>query len=299
MITMKQVLALMFVSVLGLPSALGAEDRPTPENVEMPYGDNSEGGQFIQVNGIRLYCETYGKGPPLLLIHGNGASINAMRYQIECFSRRYHVIAADSRGHGKSELGTGRLTYEQMAEDLNQLLERLNLKPVHIVGWSDGGILGLLLAMEHPEKVGRLALMGASLRPDGAYDWAPEGVTRDLAHVESMISEGDVSKPWQAIRQQLLLCIEQPNIPTFRLRAVQAPTLVMAGDRDIIRDTHTLEIFHALPNAQLCIFPGATHGIPRENPAQFNKTVDFFLENPFRCPDSKNGFTEPLSQIPK
>ena len=256
---------------------------------EISYGDNSKAGQFIKVNGIRLYYETYGSGPAMLLIHGNGGSIKVMCHQIEHFSKKYKVVVADSRGHGKSELGAGRLTYDQMAEDLNLFLDKLNLQSVYVLGWSDGGILGLLLAIRHPGKVSKLALMGASLRPDGAYNWALERAMQNIVHVESMISQGDQTMPWQAIKQRLLLMLEQPNISTSRLKAVQAPTLVMAGDRDIIIDSHTLEIFHALPKAKahLCIFPGATHMLPFENPSLFNQTVDAFFQNPFRCPDSK------------
>jgi len=255
-----------------------------------PYGDNVGAGRVVEVNGIDLYFETYGDGPVLLLIHGNGDSIKGMSHQISHFSTRYRVLVVDSRGHGKSGLGTAHLTYEQMAEDYNALLEQLGLQSVRVLGWSDGGIIGLLLAMQHPEKIGRLAIMGASLRPDGAYDWAPAGVKRGLAYVEERIAKSDPSKPWHAIKQQLLLCLEQPNIPTFALADVQVPTLVMAGDRDIIRDDHTLEIFHALPKAQLCIFPGATHGIPVEDPQRFNQVVDTFFEKPFQLPDSEDGF---------
>jgi pimeloyl-ACP methyl ester carboxylesterase len=263
----------------------------TLAEADISYGDNSKAGQFIQVNGIRLYYETYGMGQAMLLVHGNGGSIAVMCHQIEHFSKEYKVMAVDTRGHGKSELGEGRLTYDQMAEDLNLFLDKLNLQSVYVVGWSDGGILGLLLAMRHPDKVGKLALMGASLRPDGLYNWALERVMQDLVRVESMISQGDQTKPWQAIRQHLLLLIEQPNIPTVRLKAVQAPTLVMAGDRDIIIDNHTLEVFHALPKANLCIFPGATHMFPYEHPLLFNQTVDAFFQNPFKCPDSKESIS--------
>jgi pimeloyl-ACP methyl ester carboxylesterase len=135
--------------------------------------------------------------------------------------------------------------------------------------------------------------MGAALRPDGAYDYAPKGVMRDLEVVESKISEGLDLKYWKAVRQQLLMCIEEPNIPNFTLKRIHAPTLVMAGDRDLIIDTHTLEIFNALPNAQLCIFPGATHAMPVEDPLTFNAVMERFFRNPFSRPESRDFFKDP------
>jgi len=242
------------------------------------------------VNGIRLYFETYGSGQAMLQIHGNGDDISAMGYQIEFFASRYKVIVADSRGHGKSEMGTGRLTYEQMAEDMNTLLEKLNLKQVYVLGWSDGGIIGLLLAIHHPDKVGKLAIMGANLNPEGAYDWAIRSGIQQDKFAASMISKGDTSQPWAVMRQHLDLENNQPHIPVSDLTKVKAPTLVMAGDKDVIRDDHTLQIFHGIPRAHLAIFPGATHLIPWQNHELFNQTVERFFSQPFSRPDTKEIF---------
>lgn len=260
----------------------------TPPKFQVPYGSNRAAGVFEELNGIKLYVETYGTGQPMLQIHGNGESIASMGYQIRFFANRYRVIAADSRGHGKSELGTGRLTYEQMAEDLNALLEKRGLKSVSVLGWSDGGILGLLLAIHHPDKVGRLAIMGANLNPAGAYNWALDLVAAKDKQIDQMIARGDKSEPWPLLKQYLDLLGKQPNISLAQLKTIPAPTLVMAGDRDVIADVHTLEIFHGLPNAQLAIFPGATHMVPWQNHDLFNRTVETFLTKPFTKPDTRD-----------
>jgi len=281
--------SLLAVSMLlALPAAHGAGDLGPPK-LKIPYGNNRAAGKFEELNGIRLYFETYGKGQPMLQIHGNGHSISAMGYQIKFFADRFKVIAADSRGHGKSDMGHGRLTYEKMAEDMNTLLDRLGLKSVHVLGWRDGGIVGLLLAIHHPEKVGKLAIMGASLEPGGAYDWAFEWLAKQEKHVDEMIAKGDQSQPWPVMKHLDLLG-KHPNIPVENLETVIAPTLVMSGDKDVIRDEHTLQIFHHLPNAQLCIFPGATHAIPWQNPDLFNRTVETFFSKPFTRPDTKEIF---------
>ena len=260
-----------------------------PPKFRVPYGANK--GTFEELNGIKLYTEEYGKGQPMLQIHGNGESIASMGHQIRFFADRYRVIAADSRGHGKSDMGSGRLTYEQMAEDLNALLEKRGLQSVYVLGWSDGGILGLLLAIHHPDKVGRLAIMGANLNPAGAYDWANQLVAAKDTQIAEMMAKGDTSQPWARLKQYFDLLGKQPNITLEQLKTMKAPTLVMAGDRDVIVDQHTLEIFHNLPNAQLSIFPGATHMVPWQNPELFNRTADTFFSKPFTKPDTRDILT--------
>ena len=182
-------------------ATLAADLKLAPPVAAVPYGSNAAAGAYASINGIKLYYETYGNGQPMLQIHGNGQSISGLSHQIAFFSPRYKIIVADSRGHGKSEMGAGRLTYEQMAEDLNALLEKLKAKPVYVLGWSDGGIVGLLLAIRHPDKVGKLAIMGANLNPDGAYDWAIKWAVKEDQRTAGMIAKGDTSQPWPVMRQ--------------------------------------------------------------------------------------------------
>ncbi len=264
--------------------------QPAPPQLAIPYGDNARVGAVVEVDGIKLHYETYGSGAPLLIIHGNGGSIHDMGYQIEFFSPLYRVIAADSRGHGKSEMGPGRLTYVQQAEDLNALLDHLQIKFAYVLGWSDGGILGLLLAIHHPDKVAKLAIMGANLNPQGAYPWALAWVDRTSKTVAEMIAKGDKSEPWPVLKQRLDLLGEQPDIAVTELEKIASPVLVMAADRDVIRLEHTQLIFDHLKQAHLAIFPGATHMIPWTNPELFNRTVAKFFAEPFSRPDTKELF---------
>ena len=280
----------LFLPVLLAHPISAAESDLAPPALHVPYGNNAAAGARAEINGIKLYYETYGRGQAMLQIHGNGQGIASLSRQIAYFSPHYKVIVADSRGHGKSEMGAGRLTYEQMAEDLNALLEKLEAKPVYVLGWSDGGILGLLLAIRHPDKVGKLAIMGANLNPEGAYDWAFKWASQEDKRAAAMIAKGDTSQPWSVMRQQFDLLIRQPHIPVADLAKVKAPTLVMAGDKDVIRDDHTLQIFHGIPQAHLTIFPGATHMIPWEDHELFNRTVERFFAKPFTRPDTKDIF---------
>ena len=262
-----------------------------------PYGSNAEAGQYADINGIKIYYEVYGSGEPVLVIHGNGQSIAEMHFQIAHFAGRYKVIAVDSRGHGKSGLGEGRLTYIQMMEDYNSLLAQLQIKAANVIGWSDGGIQALLLAIHHPDKVGKMAIMGANLRPDGTAisDWVP-GMLRPLSDmIDEMISTGDTSDDWQHHRQLLDLLMTQPDISVESLQKIKAPVLVIAGDKDIIRAEHTLEIFENLPNAHLAILPGQTHWAPATDPDGFNSLVGKFFETPFARPTSREILEHELS----
>jgi pimeloyl-ACP methyl ester carboxylesterase len=262
----------------------GAAASPTG----IVYGSNPAAGNSFVFNGARFYYETYGRGTPLLLIHGNGESIVSFKEQIGEFARHHRVIAMDSRGQGKSELGTIPLTYEQMAEDTNALLDHLRLRQVEVLGWSDGGIIGLLLTIHHPDKVSMLAVMGANLQPEAAYPWALDGIVRLRDRITAQLAHSRDPKPLQLQLQLLDLLGNQPHIPLGDLAKIQIPTLVMAADRDVIRDEHTLSMFHAIPKSQLAIFPGATHMIPAQDPARFNRTVIDFFDKPFAMPDSKD-----------
>ncbi len=254
----------------------------------IPYGNNPEAGHYASVNGIEMYYETYGSGEPLLLIHGNGQSIVDMHFQVASFARKYRVIVADSRAHGKSGLGSGPLTYMQMMEDYNGLLEQLDVSKAMVLGWSDGGILSLLLAIHHPDKVKKMAVMGANLQPgpEAIEAWVPGLLNPMSETIDAMIADGDTSEDWQHLRQLFDLLLTQPDIPLASLQKITAPVLVVAGDKDIIRAAHTLEIFSNLPKAHLAILPGQTHWAPATDPEGFNALVEKFFATPYRRPTS-------------
>jgi pimeloyl-ACP methyl ester carboxylesterase len=132
----------------------------------IPYGNNKDAGNYYSLRGFKMYCEVYGQGQPVLIIHGNGGSIANFTANIPYFSAKYKVIIADSRAQGKSDDPGDSLSYEMMADDLAALLDQLHLDSVDVIGWSDGGIDGVLLAMRHPEKVKKLAVTGTNLWPD-------------------------------------------------------------------------------------------------------------------------------------
>jgi pimeloyl-ACP methyl ester carboxylesterase len=212
-----------------------------------------------------------------------------MHFQIAHFAPKFQVIVADSRGHGKSGLGTDRLVYMQMMEDYNALLEQLNLSKANVIGWSDGGILSLLLAIHHPDKVNKMAIMGANLRPDetAINSWTRELLEPFSQTIDEMIRAKDTTADWPLNRQFLDLLMTQPDIPVESLHQIEAPVLVMAGDKDIIRTAHTVEIFENLPQAHLAILPGQTHWAPQTDPVAFNAQVEKFFKDPYTRPESR------------
>ncbi|HAA22191.1 MAG TPA: alpha/beta hydrolase [Cytophagales bacterium] len=237
------------------------------------YGNNPEAGHTLSLNGIELYFEVYGKGEPLFLLHGNGGSIASSAWKIEHFQEQYQVIVVDSRAHGNSTDDTSvPLTYRQMAEDIAVLMDRLELDSANIWGQSDGGILGLLLAIEHPEKVRRLATFGANIYPgkQAVFDEIDDWVTDSLTHLE----------PGHTQRLFGLMAY-QPDISVTELQQIRCPVLIMTGDRDAIRLEHSLQIFYAIPQSNLFVMPGGTHGGSWQKPDLFNQVLGDFLAQPF------------------
>ena len=244
------------------------------------YGSSSAASATFVHDGVTLYYESYGSGEPLLLVHGNGGSISDLSAQIAHFRRSRRVIAMDSRDHGRSSDSAEPITYEKMADDLAALIDHLGAAPVDVVGWSDGAIEALLLGIRHPAKVRKLVAMAANLNPT-TQAVHPETIAAFEPAFASIPQGADATPAQRRERKVFELVFREPNIAPAALAAIVAPTLVIAGDHDLIRDEHTVEIFHHLPNAQLAILPNATHFVPYDDPAVFNAVVERFLVTPF------------------
>jgi pimeloyl-ACP methyl ester carboxylesterase len=237
------------------------------------YGDNKEAGNYKKINGINLYYEIYGTGKPLIFLHGSGGSIRSSRAKIEYFKKYFKVIAIDSRGHGKSiDTTTKQLTYVQMANDIKVLLDSLNIDSAFVQGQSDGGILGLLLAINFPGKISKLATYGANMFP---------GKKAIFDEIDNLVLDTlKATKNFNTKRLYSLLAY-QPNITGKDLQKIKCPVLIMSGDRDVIRLEHSIKIFNNIPNSNLFVMPGATHYGTVEKPELFNLVLLDFLNRPF------------------
>lgn len=230
------------------------------------YGKNKS-GKYIDLGNAKIYYEEYGSGEPLVLLHGNNGSISDFYNQIPDLAKQFKVIVLDTRGQGRStDLSTEDYTYEKFSDDLLAVTKELNINKFNIVGWSDGGITGLLFTINHPELVNKLIVIGANLNPEGI-----ETKTLDMFKKQLEIKD--------APNQRLIkLMVQQPHIETDQLKTIKNPVLVIAGSNDVIKEEHTKLINSSLSNSQLLIVPDASHYIPFEKPDILNKSIIKFLK---------------------
>lgn len=274
---MKKKLPLTITAILSIVIAFA---QYPPVFKGSTYGNNPKAGHYANIRGFKMYYEIYGKGEPLLLIHGNGGSGNNFSGQIPYFKQHYRVIVADSRAHGKSVDPSDSLSYEMMAEDFNALIDYLNIKSCHVIGWSDGGNNGLLLAIHHPDKVKKLAITGANL-------WLDErAFPADILHIpntdlDSLKKLPQTPEVKNAIKVWNLV-YQEPKISLKQLNDIKCPTLVIAGDHDLILPKHTLLIAENIPQSNLWILPNSGHSTLINYKNQFNKTVADFFKKPYR-----------------
>ncbi len=199
---------------------------------------------YIHINRQILFYEKTGEGRPLLLLHGNGEDHTIFDTLIPLLERTHTVYAIDSRGHGASN-PTEEYSYLGMAEDIAQFITSLEIKAPILYGFSDGGITGLLLALNWPGLLDRLIISGANLHPHG------------MKHTFLHKIKQHYKKTGNPLERMML---EEPDIPPSALAQIQIPVLVLAAEHDIIKPSHTKLIARKLADAQLCIVPGEDHG---------------------------------------
>ena len=222
---------------------------------------------------IELHCEETGGGEPLVLLHGNGEDGTYFAHQIAHFSQRFRVLALDTRGHGKSPRGEAPFTIRQFARDLLAFLDARDIERAHLLGFSDGGNIALVFALAHPERVGKLVLNGANLNTRGVKRSVQ--VPIELGYRMARLFAG-LSAKARTNAEMLGLMVNDPNVAPEELAALTAPTLVIAGENDMIREDHTRLIAERIPNARLAFVPG-DHFVAAKNPAAFNREVERFL----------------------
>jgi pimeloyl-ACP methyl ester carboxylesterase len=233
------------------------------------------------INGIRMYYAVYGEGPPVLLIHGGLGHADIWGFQVPALAKDHKVIVADSRGHGRSTRSQQPFSYALMADDYLALLDFLKIDKVALVGWSDGGIIGLDIAIRHPERLSRLFAFAANYTPEGTNDVANSPTfnaylvraRRDYAALSPTPGEYDAF-----VKQISKMWVIEPRYSKQQLRAITVPTMIFDGDHDeAIKPEHTREIAKLIPGASLVIMKDASHFAMWQKPEEFNAAVRKFL----------------------
>jgi len=237
------------------------------------------GGDRIAVGDVTIYYETFGSGPPVLVLHGGLGSLVDMRYQIESLAKNHRVVAPDSRGQGRSTDSAAPLSYVDMAEDMRAVLDRLAISRADVVGWSDGGIIGLTLALRYPARVGRLVVIGANFDPSGLVNLpSPEPSVPPTPRRYSWTAPDPAH--WPVLYRKVTgMWRTQPHYTLQELGTIRSPTLVMAGEFDVIRRAHTDVLAASIPGAQEYIIPGASHRAPESHAEAVNARILTFLDN--------------------
>jgi len=266
--------------VLAVRPALTAErwENLPPTPTPIPTDRSGE----AQVNGISIHYAIYGQGSPVIFLHGGLANTDYWGNQVPSVAAHHTVILMDSRGHGRSTRDSRPYGYDLMADDVTGLMDNLKIARADIVGWSDGGILGIDLALRHKERVGKVFAFAANTLPSGVIDGVEKNPTF-AAFIEragrEYAARSATPKEYDSFVEQISkMWAEQPNWSDAQLKAIDTPILIVDGDHDeAIKREHTEYIAATIPHAGLLILPNTSHFAFLQDPRQFNFAILHFL----------------------
>jgi len=271
---------LAFALARAVPAAAEAPWQRLPPTPTLPKPDRTG---FAPVNGVRLWFATYGHGDPVIMVHGGLANSSYWGLQIPVLARHYQVIVLDSRGHGRSTRTDVPIGYDLMSSDVLALMDFLRIRQAALVGWSDGAIIGLDIAIHHPERLSRLFAFAANSDPSGVKDVESSPVftayearaAREYGRLSPTPGQFraflyNISKMWAS----------EPHFSDAELRGIRTPTWIVDADHDEAIKRENTEFMAAhIPNAALLLQPGVSHFSFLQDPQQFNADVLHFLEH--------------------
>jgi pimeloyl-ACP methyl ester carboxylesterase len=269
----------VIVLALALPASAAPRWQTLPPTPTLPSPTRSGSAR---VNGVHIWYATFGRGTPVILLHGGLAHSSYWGLQVPALAQHHEVIVMDSRGHGRSTRDDRPYGYDLMADDVVGLLDFLHVPKVAVVGWSDGAILGLDLAIRHPDRVSRVFAFGANTDPSGVIEGSDENPTfaafiARAGHEYERLSAtpNDYAAFVAAIEK---MWATQPSFTPAQLGRIAVPVVVADGDHDeAIKRPHTEQIAAAIPGAGLLIQPNVSHFSFLQDPEQFNADVLHFL----------------------
>jgi pimeloyl-ACP methyl ester carboxylesterase len=239
---------------------------------------------YVELAGVRTWYDEHGRGEPLVLMHPGGADARAWAPNVDALAAHFHVFTPERRGHGRTPDVEGPLTYELMAGDTISFLEGVVGGPAHLVGCSAGATVALIAALRHPEMVRRLVVVSGVFHRDG---WIPEAIDPE-ADPPEVLARGyaelspDGPEHFPVVAAKLArMNWEEPALRTGELSGLRSRTLVMLGDDDEVTLEHAVAMYRGLPDAELAVVPGTSHGLLHEKPALCNAImVDFLTTDP-------------------
>ncbi|MDZ4795771.1 MAG: alpha/beta hydrolase [Bacteroidota bacterium] len=283
---MKQLRMIVLV-VLLLQGCVASKKTPPiwktlPEIPVMPSADEIG---FLPVNDINMYYAIFNKQgkEPVILLHGGFGNADWWGYEVPLLSKTHQVIILDNRGHGRSTMSDQAFSYQLMASDVLQLMDQLHLQKVSIVGWSDGGIIGLVLAMKHPDRIDKLFTYGTNFKKSGEKSEPMDSatgakfMTKVRADYHKLSPTPDDFLKFRAALGKMYST--EPNLIPAEIKTIKAPTVIAAGQYEqFYKREHFEELAGLIPNAICVILPNVSHGGPIQNPAQFHKAVMKLLD---------------------
>ncbi|MCU1428774.1 MAG: putative hydrolase or acyltransferase [Actinomycetia bacterium] len=245
-------------------------------------------GEYVDIGGVNTWYDEEGSGEPLVLLHGGLCTNETWAAQTPVFAERFRVVAPERRAHGHTADAEGPLTYGAMAEDTIGFLDKVVGGPAHLVGWSDGGIVGLMVAIARPDLVRKLVVIGANYDTTGVApevddmfaNLAPDSDEMAMFRGLYEMHTPDGPEHWPVVLAKFVeMTQREPHIPVGELAHISAPTLVVVGDDDMVSLEHTAALFRAIPNSELAVVPRTSHAVVIEKPELVNRIVLDFIEN--------------------
>ncbi len=247
--------------------------------------DNQRVRDHVDAGGVRTYYEMIGEGEPVLLLHGGLCTIETWGPQIPALAEKYRLIMPERRGHGRTRDLPGPITYEIMVDDTIAFMDALRLESAHLIGWSDGAMIALMVAMKRPGLVRKLGYISQPLNPDGTRPkYVAMMAQMTPAHLPPFLEAGyaavspDGPAHYAVVAEKMVAAWRADRgIPLENIRGVQTPTLVLVGDDDIGTVEGAAAMQAAMPSAQLAVIPGASHALAMEKPEVVNRLLLDFL----------------------
>jgi pimeloyl-ACP methyl ester carboxylesterase len=243
-------------------------------------------GEYVNAGGVRTYYEVYGEGEPLVLLHGGLATAESWVMQVPALAEGYRVYVPERRGHGRTSDAAGPITYEMMAADTAAFLDATGTGAANLVGWSDGAVVGMLVALRRPELVRKLVVIGQYFNFEGEVpeframiDYWGTDLPEALHEVYDRVSPDGPEHFPVVLEKMMRMWREEPDLAFSELAGVRAPVLLMQGDDDIVKVEHSAALAATLPEAQLAVVPGSSHMAPLEKPVLVNQLILDFLSD--------------------